>query len=54
MLFCSPDSGRKGYVLTNVIQQFYSLVDLMVVGQFVGSTGTAGVSSGGEIAERIC
>ncbi|MCD8023819.1 MAG: MATE family efflux transporter [Lachnospiraceae bacterium] len=40
-------------VLTNIIQQFYSLVDLMVVGQFVGSTGTAGVSSGGEIADLV-
>ncbi len=40
-------------VLTNVIQQFYSLVDLMVIGQFVGSEGTAGVSSGGEIADIV-
>ncbi|MCD7956716.1 MAG: MATE family efflux transporter [Lachnospiraceae bacterium] len=40
-------------VLTNIIQQFYSLVDLMVIGQFVGSTGTAGVSSGGEIADLV-
>lgn len=38
-------------ILTNLIQQLYSLVDLMVVGQFVGSTGTVGVSTGGEIAD---
>ncbi len=37
--------------LTNIIQQFYSLVDLMVIGQFAGSVGTAGVSAGGEIAD---
>ena len=40
-------------VLTNVIQQLYSLVDLMVIGQFVGSAGTVGVSSGGEIADLV-
>ncbi len=39
--------------MTNIIQQFYSLVDLMVIGQFVGSEGTAGVSSGGEIADLV-
>lgn len=38
-------------ILTNLIQQLYSLVDLMIVGQFVGSTGTVGVSTGGEIAD---
>ena len=38
-------------ILTNLIQQIYSLVDLMVVGQFVGSIGTVGVSTGGEIAD---
>ena len=27
-------------ILTNLIQQLYSMVDLMVIGQFVGSVGT--------------
>ncbi len=40
-------------VLTNIIQQLYSLVDLIVIGQYVGSTGTVGVSSGGEIADLV-
>ncbi len=39
--------------MTNIIQQFYSLVDLMVIGQFAGSEGTAGVSAGGEIADLV-
>ncbi len=39
--------------MTNIIQQFYSLVDLMVIGQFVGSEGTAGVSAGGEIVDLV-
>lgn len=47
MLFAVP------IVLTNVIQQLYSLVDMVVIGQFVGSTGTVGVSSGGEIADLV-
>ena len=29
-------------ILTNLIQQLYSMVDLMVIGQFVGSVGTVG------------
>lgn len=40
-------------VLTNLIQQLYSMVDLMIVGQFVGSVGTVGVATGGEIADLI-
>ena len=40
-------------VLTNIIQQLYSMVDLMVIGQFAGSNGTVGVSSGGEIADMV-
>ncbi|MCC8045951.1 MAG: MATE family efflux transporter [Clostridiales bacterium] len=38
-------------ILTNLIQQIYSMVDLAVIGQFVGSTGTVGVSTGGEISD---
>lgn len=38
-------------VLTNLIQQLYSVVDLVIVGQYVGSTGTVGVSTGGELSD---
>lgn len=38
-------------ILTSLIQQFYSMVDLVVVGQYVGSTGTVGVSTGGEVSD---
>lgn len=40
-------------ILANIIQQFYSMVDLAVIGQFVGNTGTSGVSVGSEIADVI-
>lgn len=40
-------------VLTNLVQQLYSLVDLVVIGQFVGNIGTVGVNTGGEIADLI-
>ena len=40
-------------LLTNLIQQFYSTVDLIVAGQFIGSIGTVGVSTGGEFAELL-
>ena len=40
-------------ILTNVIQQFYSMVDLMIAGRFVGAQGTIGVSVGGELADFI-
>ena len=40
-------------VLTNLIQQLYSMVDLIVIGQFVGKAGSIGVNTGGEIADFI-
>ncbi|MCD8126891.1 MAG: hypothetical protein LUD82_05310 [Clostridiales bacterium] len=40
-------------VITDVIQQLYSMVDLMVIGQFVGNVGTVGVNTGGEIADFL-
>lgn len=40
-------------ILTNLIQQIYSMVDLMVIGKFVGNVGTVGVSTGGEIADFL-
>lgn len=40
-------------VTANLLQEFYSMVDLMVIGKFVGSIGTVGVSTGGEIADIL-
>lgn len=47
MLFAMP------IVVTNLIQQLYSMVDLMIIGQFVGNVGTVGVNTGGEIADFL-
>ena len=38
-------------ILTSIIQQVYSMVDLMIIGKFVGSIGTVGVSTGGELSD---
>lgn len=40
-------------LLTNLIQQLYNIVDLAVIGHYGGSTGTVGVSTGGEIANLL-
>lgn len=40
-------------VLTNLVQQLYSMVDLIVIGKFVGSIGTVGVNTGGEVADML-
>ncbi len=40
-------------LLTNVVQQLYNTVDMIVIGKFVGATGTVGVSQGGEIATMV-
>jgi putative MATE family efflux protein len=40
-------------VLTNLVQQLYSMVDLIVIGQYVGSVGTVGVNTGGEFADMV-
>ena len=40
-------------VLTNLIQQLYSMVDLMIIGKYVGSVGTVGVSTGGELSDLM-
>ncbi len=37
----------------NLIQQLYNTVDVMVIGQYAGSAGTVGVSTGGEIASLL-
>lgn len=36
-------------LLANLVQQLYNVVDVIVIGQFVGSHGTVGVSTGGEV-----
>ena len=33
-------------VLTNLIQQLYSMVDLAVIGHYVGTLGSIGVNTG--------
>ena len=40
-------------MITNLIQQVYSMVDLMVIGQYVGNIGTTGVSVGGEMSDFL-
>lgn len=45
ILFAAP------MVLTNLVQQLYSTVDLIVIGKFVGNVGTVGVATGGEMAD---
>ncbi|MBQ1468344.1 MAG: MATE family efflux transporter [Solobacterium sp.] len=40
-------------ILTNLVQQLYSMVDLMVIGQYVGNVGTVGVSVGGEVSDFL-
>lgn len=40
-------------LLANFVQQLYNTVDMVVIGQFVGSTSSTGVSNGGEIATLI-
>lgn len=40
-------------LLTNVVQQLYNTVDMIVIGQYVGATGTVGVSQGGEVATMV-
>lgn len=47
MVFAMP------VVVSNLIQQLYSMVDLMIIGQFVGNIGTVGVNTGGEIADFL-
>ena len=47
MLFVFP------LLLANIVQQLYNTVDMMVIGQFVGSYATSGVSNGGEVATLI-
>ena len=40
-------------VLADALQQMYSLVDLLIIGRFVGDSGTVGVSVGGELIDLL-
>lgn len=40
-------------LLANFVQQLYNTVDMVVIGQFVGSAASNGVSNGGEVASLI-
>lgn len=40
-------------LLANLLQQLYNAVDMAVIGHYVGSIGTVGVSSGGEVATLV-
>ncbi len=37
------------FIIANLLQVCYNLVDMMIVGQFVGSTGISAVSNGGDL-----
>ncbi len=40
-------------VLASLVQQVYGMVDLIIAGNYVGSIGTVGVSTGGEMADLL-
>jgi len=40
-------------MLASLVQQLYNTVDLIVIGRFVGSAGTVGVATGGDIANFL-
>lgn len=42
------------FMLSNALQTVYNLVDMVVVGQFVGSQGLSAVSIGGQITWLLC
>ncbi len=42
------------FMLSNALQTIYSLVDMVVVGQFVGASGLTAVSMGGQLTWLLC
>ena len=40
-------------LFANLIQQLYNTVDLIIIGKYVGSTGTVGVSTGGDFVNML-
>ena len=47
LLFSAP------FILSNLLQTVYSLVDMVVIGQFVGATGLSAVSVGADLLHLI-
>ncbi len=41
------------FILTSIIQQLYTVVDLMIAGHYVGAVGTVGVSVGSELSDLL-
>ncbi|MCD8142895.1 MAG: MATE family efflux transporter [Clostridiales bacterium] len=52
-IFSSLFTFAMPVILANVIQQLYGMVDLAVAGKYVGSIGTVGVNTGGEMADLV-
>ena len=42
------------FMLSNALQTIYNLVDMVIVGQFVGSAGLSAVSIGGQLTWLMC
>lgn len=40
-------------IITNIVQLLYGMVDLAIIGQYCGSVGTVGVSTGGEMSDLM-
>ena len=40
-------------IITNLVQLLYGMVDLIIIGQYCGSVGTVGVSTGGEMSDLM-
>ena len=40
-------------LFANLIQQLYNTVDLIIIGKYVGSVGTVGVSTGGDFVNML-
>ncbi|WP_343247704.1 MATE family efflux transporter [Diplocloster hominis] len=40
-------------IVSGLIQQLYSVVDLIIIGMFLGNAGTVGVSAGGEVSDLV-
>lgn len=41
------------FLITNIIQSLYNIVDIMVVSRFCGAAGIAGVSIGGSVTQTV-
>ncbi len=41
------------FILTSIIQQLYTIIDLMIAGHYIGAIGTVGVSVGSELSDLL-